>query len=132
AAEASAAATVTATAATEAAATAAAAAEAAATATAAEATAAPGPVLGLVHAQGTPTKQSTVELRDGRLGRLIGTHRDERKAARAPRLPIHDEVHIAHLAHSLERRTHVVRRRAKRQVPHIQSLTHIALSLPAP
>jgi hypothetical protein len=41
-------------------------------------------------------------------------------------------VDITHLTYALERRTNIVCRRAERQIPHIQSLTHVALSLPAP
>ena len=116
-------------AAAEATATAAAAAEAAATAAA---TAATRTIFGFVHAQRTPAEHGAIELRDGRLGRLVRPHGHEREAACAARLAIDHQVHVTDFAHTFERRTHVVCRRAERQVSHIQSLTHVALSLPAP
>jgi hypothetical protein len=121
-------ATTTAAASTSAAEAATAATEAAATTAATAA----GTVFGFVHAQWATAEQSTIQLRDRSLGRLVRSHRHEREAACTTGLAIHHEVHVADLSNTLKCRTNIVCRRVERQIPHIQSLTHDALSLPAP
>src|SRR5204862_378431 len=77
-------------------------------------------------------EQSVVELLDRRLRGVIRPHGDECKAASSTCLAVSDQVNVGDLTDGLERCTDVVCRRAERQVSHIQSLTHVALSLPAP
>jgi nucleoid-associated protein YgaU len=106
------AATATAAAATEAATAAAAATEAAtATAAAAEAAAAAAteaatrtrsPRLGLIHHEGAALEVLAIEVLDGGLARLLGTHGHEAEAARAARLAVGSDEHIQHLSVSRE------------------------------
>jgi hypothetical protein len=97
------AATATAAAATAEAATAtAAAAEAAAAATAEATTGTRSARLGLVHDEGAALEVLTVEVLDGGLTGLLGTHGHEAEAARATGLAVGSDEHIQHLSVSRE------------------------------
>jgi hypothetical protein len=129
-----AAAAATATAATAAVATAAAAATT--TAAAAEATAAATttttattalPLLRFVDAQGTAVEQRAVHFGDCLLRLGIRAHRDERKAARFTSLAVGRDVDVAHLSERSESGADRVRRRVKRQITYVETITHFSL-----
>jgi flagellar basal body-associated protein FliL len=121
-----------ATAATPAAAAATAAAEAtAAAATAAATTAAAATRLtffSFVHANRPTLDERAVQLRD-RILRFLGTtHRDETEAARLSAFAIRHNVDVNHFADRSEGGAQCLRRRLKRQVAYIQTITHGSLS----
>src|SRR5690606_4920145 len=99
---------------------AAAAAAAAATAAAAAALA----LLGLVDAERTAVHHRAVGLGNRLLRFRVRSHRDEREAARAAGLTIHDDVHVGHRAAARKRVADAVGGRVEGQIAYVKSVSH--------
>jgi hypothetical protein len=121
-------ATAATTAATPAPAAAAAAAEAPAAAATAAAAATRLTFLSFVYANGTTFNQRAVQLRDCILRFLRAAHRDETEPTRLAALAIGDDVNVHHFADRSEGGTQRLRRRLKRQIAYVQTITHGSLS----
>ena len=85
--------------------------------------------LGLVHAERAPIDERAVHALDRRRRLLISAHRDEREAARAARLAVHDDVNVGDLAAGREGLANAVARGVEGKVADVKTIAHVSLSL---
>jgi len=88
----------------------------------------------LVDGQGPAAHLPAIHRRDGRLRIRLAGHLDKPEAPGAPRLAVHDDLHLSYLSSPLlEEGADLRLIHVKRQVPHIQSRSHRATPfVPAP
>src|ERR1700722_3764484 len=81
-------------------------------------------LFGLVHAKRTPVERRPVHRLDGVGGLVRVAHRHEAEAARLAALAVIDDVHVRHFARCRERLPEGLRRRAEREIAHVESIAH--------